>query len=98
MNDSTEKDKIIFRSRELYERCAEKAKLLQCSPNQLARELVKIGLDQGWADGMPVAKAPPHLDEFRALLRKATWCLIVALSPSMDEAEVDHFLRQTFDV
>ena len=98
MSDSNEKDKIIFRSREVYERCVEKAKLRKCSPNQLARELVKIGLDQGWADGMPVTQAPPPLDQYRALLRKAAWCLIVALSPTMDEAQADQFLRETFDV
>ena len=98
MSEPEKKDQIIFRNREVYERCVEKAKLRKCSPNHLARELVKIGLDQGWADGMPVTQPPAPLGEYRALLRRAVWCLIVALSPTLDEAQAEQLLRETFDV
>ena len=42
MSEPEKKDQIIFRNREVYERCVEKAKLRKCSPNHLARELVNF--------------------------------------------------------
>ncbi len=102
MNESEEKpekkDQIIFRSRAVYERCVEKAKLHNCTPNQLARDLVRMGLDLGLADGGQLPQEAPKLDDLRALLRKHAWCLIVALSPDLDESGADQFLRETFDV
>lgn len=96
MSTSTEKDQVIFRSRETLRRLTEKAGPLGLSPHQLAKELVKIGLDEGWADGRRTRPGPPPPDVFEELIMRAAFAVIVALSPTMNEADTADWVAEVF--
>jgi hypothetical protein len=91
-----ENDKVIFRFKAGLPRLQAKAKTLGVSPHRLARELVEIGLDEGWADGARTNPGPPPIDEYRELLMRACFAVIVALSPTMDEEETGKWIQDVF--
>ncbi len=96
MSEPDENDKVIFRFKSGLPRLQAKAKALGMSPHRLARELVEIGLTEGWADGPRTQPGPPPPDEYRALLMKACFAVIVALSPTMDEEATTAWLLEVF--
>ena len=96
MNEPDEKDKVIFRFKDGLPRLRAKAQAMGIRSNHLARDLVNLGLDLGWADGVRTRPGPPPEDEYKALLVKACFAVIVALSPSMDEAETAAWLGEVF--
>lgn len=93
----TGNDKVIFRFKKGMPRLLAKAKSLGMSPHHLARELVSVGLDEGWADGQRTRPGPPPKDEYKALLIRACFAVIVAISPTMDEAQTAEWLAEVFD-
>lgn len=96
MSEPDEKNKVIFRFKDGLPRLRAKAQAMGISPNRLARELVKLGLDLGWADGVRTRPGPPPEDEYKALLVKACFAVIVALSPDMDELATTAWLSEVF--
>lgn len=77
-----------------------KVKELGTTSSDLARDLIGLGLDReelgAVSEGSRLEIRPQIPEEFKRLVVKAAWSVIVALSPDLTEDSAAEFLRGVF--